>query len=536
MHAATRQLVHRIEDHRQGNLNLAFLREDLESYVLPHAQESINNLQALSVRYRELLNEQSDAVRFFQNNAELIIIVIALLTVILFGGLSYFITRTILTPIKRVSTAVSEVAAGKFDVNLTYGVNDELGKLTQDVTALKDVIENLTLDLKGINHEYNTLGNMDFRLDTSKYQNKFKDVAKSINNIMEEEVGNIKNIVSALTNIGDGNFNIEIDDLPGDFMMQPIALRAVTANLKSIRNEIRGMIEAAAIKGDLDFQIDESKYKGDWRELMNGLNEVAHAVDAPVVEIRDVMAKVSNGDFSMKVQGNYAGDFSMMKNAVNDTIDALSSYITEMQDVLAVIAEGDLTANINREYKGSFAGIRTSINHISQTLNRTMSEISNTATQVLHGANQISQSAMNLADGATTQAAAIQVLNESVSDINEQTQQNAENAQNANSISSHSTENAKDGSEAMGQTLQAMHDIKDASGDITQIIKVIQNIAFQTNLLALNASVEAARAGEHGKGFSVVAEEVRNLASRSSEAARSTTEMIEKSISRVGEG
>ena len=536
MHRATRELIHLIDDHRQGLINIAFLSLELQQSVLPLAAESIEHLQALSARYRELVDLQSDAVWMFQNNISGIIFAICLVALVLFFVLSYIITRAILGPIKRVADAASEVASGKFNVNLSYDVDDEIGKLTQGMIALTNVIKDIMQDFNNIQYEYKQLGNMNHRVDAGKYQNSFKEVIESINSILDSEVENLMEIVGGLNKINDGDFDIHIKELQGDFAVQNQAIRAVAANLKAVSAEVNGMIEAAAVNGDLNFKIDESEYKGDWREIMAGLNKVALAVNQPITEIKDIMTKLSHGDFSTKVTGNYKGDFLLISKEVNGTIEVLSGYVAEMRQKLLAIAEGDLTQSIDREYLGSFTEVRSSINNISKTLNKTMSEISNAAAQVLTGAQRISSSAMELASGATTQAGSIEELNASVLLISEQTQVNAENANNANGLSQRSTENALEGNDAMKQTLDAMSDIKTASGDITKIIKTIQDIAFQTDLLALNAAVEAARAGEHGKGFSVVADEVRTLANRSKTAATETAELIENSNTKVEVG
>jgi methyl-accepting chemotaxis protein len=169
-------------------------------------------------------------------------------------------------------------------------------------------------------------------------------------------------------------------------------------------------------------------------------------------------------------------------------------------------------------------------------LHKTLSDISAASSHVFSGAKQISSNAQTLAEGAGTQAASVEKLTSSFDLISKQTSQNAANANDANSLSNNSANDANEGYGAMKQTLEAMQGIKSDSDNITGIIKTIQDVAFQTNLLALNAAVEAARAGEHGKGFSVVAEEVRNLAGRSQTSATETAELIGKSKAGVDSG
>ncbi len=180
--------------------------------------------------------------------------------------------------------------------------------------------------------------------------------------------------------------------------------------------------------------------------------------------------------------------------------------------------------------------IKDSINLILGAFNEVLFEINQASEQVSSGAHHVSQSSESLSQGATEQASAIEQISASIGDIASKTKNAAMKAQDINTLSVRVRGDAEKGDSEMKSMLMAMDEIEESSVSISQIIKVIDEIAFQTNLLALNAAVEAARAGQHGKGFAVVAEEVRNLAARSAKAAKETTDLIEASISRVKQG
>jgi len=465
---------------------------------------------------------------------------IVLAFVCLFMGIAItlIISNVVAKPVVEIAQIVNNVSNGRLNVNIDREniTKDEIGILLHDVCSLVDVFKEMAQDLSIMEHEFNVVGDFEHRIDVTKYHNSYAEMIEGIHKIIDDQKNDIINMLGIVSKIGEGDFNFDIKDLPGKKAVLPQILRGVTTNLKSVSDEIKNMVHAAAVLGDLHYRIDESKFQGGWREIMEGLDSLAESVDKPVVEIRDVMEKLKQGDFETKITGDYAGDFLVIKNAVNSTLDSLATYIEEIKEDLTAISNGDLTTVITREYVGSFSTIKTSLNHISETLHKTMTDISVSTEQVLAGAKQMATSASELADGAQQQASSVEELNSTIDVISQQTQQNADNALEATELSNKSTLNAKEGNETMKQMLEAMTQIKESSNDISKIIKVIQDIAFQTNLLALNAAVEAARAGEHGKGFAVVAEEVRNLAARSQTSATETTTLIEDSISRVESG
>lgn len=251
------------------------------------------------------------------------------------------------------------------------------------------------------------------------------------------------------------------------------------------------MLATEALEGHLTVRGDLKKFKGTYRDMVDGFNKTLDAVVEPIKETNEVLQKVAERDLTVRVKGDYKGDMEKLKTACNTTIDNLD-------DALQQVSQG--------------------------------------TEQVASASQQISAGSQSLAQGANQQASSLEEISSSLEEMASMTRQNAENAEKAKALAGEANHNASQGRQAMERMSESINKIKESSDQTAKIVKTIDEIAMQTNLLALNAAVEAARAGEAGRGFAVVAEEVRNLAQRSAEAAKNTANMIEDSVKNADEG
>lgn len=266
---------------------------------------------------------------------------------------------------------------------------------------------------------------------------------------------------------------------------------------------------------------------------------IARGIVKPLKKLSIVANSIAEGDLDVMVNLDSSDEVGQVSSAIGKTVGRLKEYINyidEVSDVLDKIAQGNLVFELRYDYFGEFSKIKNSLLNIQSTLSEALMDISESSEQVANGSDQVASGAQALSQSTTEQAATIEELSATINEIYKKINKNASDSQTANRLTSASSEKLIAGNQEMKKMLTAMEDIGVASKKIENINRTIDDIAFQTNILALNAAVEAARAGAAGKGFAVVADEVRNLASKSAQAAKDTTQLIQDAISAVERG
>lgn len=347
--------------------------------------------------------------------------------------------------------------------------------------------------VKSIHHPLARLSAAAARINDEGIESELTDDSNdevgALNRALREQVEYVARVTQALTAFGEGNLEVSVAGRTADDQLAQ-GLTTARSSLQSVALELSRVIQAAE-QGDLKVRPNLGQTKGMYRELLTSLSSLVDAVQRPLEEASSTLGRVAQRDLTTRMGTGYRGVFQQLATSVNATADALRENVH---------------------------GIATS------------------STEVNAASQQIRDSSEHLAEASTRTAGQAQEIAMTMEEITRLVQHTVSTAQEASTTVRGAAALASNGEQTMQSLATSMQNIQTSANDTANIIGTIEGIAFQTNLLALNAAVEAARAGEAGRGFAVVADEVRALAMRSAEAARQTTELIERSRHEVTEG
>jgi len=254
-------------------------------------------------------------------------------------------------------------------------------------------------------------------------------------------------------------------------------------------------------------------------------------------EVQAIVSGAREGDFGHRITlGGKDGFMLSISQGINSLLDTTGEAIENVAGVIAAIADGDLNRRVAGDYHGLFATVKNSTNATAEKLAAIVGDISTSTHTINTAASEITAGSADLSSRTEQQASNLEETAAAMEELSATIKRNSDNAQQANQLAAGASHVAEQGGLVAGQAVDAMTRIESSSQKISDIIGVIDEIAFQTNLLALNAAVEAARAGDAGKGFAVVASEVRTLAQRSAQASKEIKALIADSSGQVKDG
>lgn len=253
--------------------------------------------------------------------------------------------------------------------------------------------------------------------------------------------------------------------------------------------------------------------------------------------IINVMENMNDGSFDSRVEADAEGVLALMKQNINSSMERMAVAVNAISEVVEAQAAGDLTKELPKGvFKGQIHDLKNAINYSSEKVKQVVSAAIEASRIVNEASNQVSQGASELSERVQSQAAALEQTSATMNQMATAIENNSDHSRKVAELAIKVKADSIESSQVMQQTIEAMSAIQQSSHQISDIVTLIDSIAFQTNLLALNAAVEAARAGDHGRGFAVVAGEVRGLAQKSAEAAKDIRRLIEDSVTRVDKG
>ncbi|KUJ73979.1 hypothetical protein AVO42_00735 [Thiomicrospira sp. XS5] len=433
--------------------------------------------------------EYTGPINTAMNNAWMSLAGVILGVLVLTIALIITVTRMVINPLKRVQKVTGQIIeSGDFALRAPVNSQDEVGR-TGD--AINQLLEQVSQALTQANQTVGAIAKGDF--------------SKRLNG-----------------------------DYKGDLETLQTGINESVDIIDQVMNELSGVMQAMR-DGRFDVSLS-NQGEGEYRKMMDNAQQAMSETNSIITEINAVMEHMRQGEFQHRVQVSASGDLDSLKQRINESLSTLDEAVSDITRVVVAQSEGDLTQTIDAEYQGDLMRLKNAVNQSLQKLSDIVSQSIITSQVVNTASEEVAKGALDLSSRVQEQAAAIEQTSATMDEMNSAVQNNTDNSQQAASVAQKVQTESEQASKVMQQTITAMNTIQESSHKISEIVTLIDSIAFQTNLLALNAAVEAARAGDHGRGFAVVAGEVRALAQKSADAAKEINSLITESVQRIDEG
>jgi methyl-accepting chemotaxis protein len=546
--------------------------------------------------------------------------------IILVGILYYFLNRIVITPIQMSVKSIQRLSKGDLSEVILVNGNDEIAQLNASMVQLGSNVKSLINEMTQMSNAHDA-GDIDKVVNESTFEGSFNTLAGGVNKMVAGHIDMNKKALACVKRFGEGDLTATLVQFPGKKAFVNVAIEQVRSNINALVTDVN-VLSASAVAGKLSTRADASKHQGDFRKIVQGLNDTLDAVINPLNVAASYVDSIAKGHIPAQITDTYYGDFNQLKDNLNQCITAVNSLVSDANilsqaaeqgklstradaskhqgdfrkiiegvnntldsvvgplnvaaDCVERISRGDIPDTITAHYSGDFNNIKDNLNTCISAINNLVIDanmlaeaaadgrVSVRADATLHqgdfrkvvegvnatletiiapivavkeaietittAANEIATGNNDLSQRTEQQASSLEETAASMEQLASTVKNNAENAKQANQLAVAASGVAVKGGEVVGQVVNTMSAINSSAKKIEDIISVIDGIAFQTNILALNAAVEAARAGEQGRGFAVVAGEVRNLAQRSASAAKEIKELISDSVNKTAEG
>ena len=464
---------------------------------------------------------------------------------------------SVIGPLNVAAEYVDRISKGDIPPKITDTYNGDFNEIKNNLNQCIDAVELLISDAAMLSNAA-VEGKLDTRADATRHQGDFRKIVEGVNDTLDSVIGPLNVAAEYVDRISKGDIPPKITDTyNGDFNEIKNNLNQCIDAVELLISDAV-MLSNAAVEGKLDFRADTAHHQGDFRKIVEGVNDTLDSVIGPVKEAMRVADRFAKADFSARVDEklHVEGDFVLFKESLNNMGFFVQSAIQEIQRISNLYAAGNFAAEFDRSLKieGDLALLRDALDkigmNVSEVLNVIVNEMKNLTHQaemagtgvedvsrgaelIAKNADQTKQNAERSEDGINQVLQTMEDLTRTIAEVSTNAERVAGLSIEANDLAKQgieAAEKAENGMQSITKTSEEVEtifaDIKGQMHEIGKIVDLITDIANQTNLLSLNAAIEAARAGEAGKGFAVVAAEVKSLAQRSRQSAEHIADMI----------